>query len=1218
MQSKTNAITLKQEENTKAQKENYSRFLSKNKRALMQQSFPAVLNVSILDGNNGFIIPGIPTAGKSGRLGISVSTAGDVNGDGIGDLVLGAPFDSGQTFGAVYVIFGNRSGFPAAFNLTQLNGSNGFSISGIAATDSLGFSVSTVGDINGDNVTDLGVGALYANSGWGMVYVIFGSQSVFPPSFNLTQLNGSNGFTISGIVSNGNLAYPSTAGDINKDGINDLIVGANNGNGVSYVIFGSLNVFPASFNLTNLNGSNGFTVPGLLNSGLGYSPRAAGDVNNDGISDIIVGAQNTNSNLGATYVIFGNRAGFPVSFDLNSLNGSNGFTIPGIIPNGYLGHSVSTAGDINADGISDIVISADTAGLGLGASYVIFGSPNGFAPFFNLSDLNGTNGFSIADVEVRAQLGFSVNTAGDINGDGISDVVLGATGEFSATGLGKAYVIFGSRSNFPASFNLTQLDGSNGFTVLGGNHSFLGGSVSSAGDINGDGISDLVVGASGLNPNLGVSYVIFGKNTSFSKATPTPTPISVPTTNFTSVTILPNQQSVAVYAQTGYYYAQLLNTTNVAVSAPIQLTTTLPKVTALPNSDFILAYQNGTRYTVQEFNSNGTLINNLGLSDSSPIVTVLSNGNFVLTYQNSTNYYDQVFNANSTVIGGAFSLSNSSSQIIPVSTGNFVVLYQNATGSYTQVFNSNASIIGTPTFVAGSNSSVQTTLLSNGNFVVTYQNVTGNYTQFFNATGLSVGNAISLGLLTNVTALTNNNALFTYQNGTRYYSQVLNNLGNQIGNATTFVVPPITVALSNGNFVVTYQNGMNYNTQLFNASGASLGSEITAPSASTVTPLLNGGFILSYTKGSGSYAQVFDAQGNPVNPSLVFNALGLQLTTLTNRFVATYPQRETTYVELFDLQGISIGSRHQLAGELRSITGIGNNEFLVMYQNGLNYYTQRFDSSGSEVGYPAQLSGSSTLTNHPPVVLNVPSIQTVEVNQAFSFQLNTTEIFNDTDGDTLTFFAASQNNGSLPGWLHFEQTDTAQLNFSGVAPAAGNTRIQLLAKDPLNEVVSTSLDIFAQMPNAPETNLTTAISAGVVGGLVGLAGLAGGIFGFWRYASNRNSRSSEEFADAIRSALNLKQVSNFHSQTGQKFVSFAHGLESALKAAGIDISTMGPNELREFANDVADAARNKISPASDCLSHSVITVTDLNNNLQSLVTELQVLRSGGQGRGYAV
>lgn len=171
--------------------------------------------------------------------------------------------------------------------------------------------------------------------------------------------------------------------------------------------------------------------------------------------------------------------------------------------------------------------------------------------------------------------------------------------------------------------------------------------------------------------------------------------------------------------------------------------------------------------------------------------------------------------------------------------------------------------------------------------------------------------------------------------------------------------------------------------------------------------------------------------------------------------------------------------------------------------------------------------------------------------------------------------------------------------------------------DPLHASASTQFQVIA-VPLSDinvTTNLIAAtsvaeIAGSVAGGLVGLAAILGSAFGIWRYTADKTSRSTEQFADFIRSSLNLKNVDNFDSETGQQFVSFVHNLQSALKTAGLDASTMRVLERQQLANDVADAARNKISSATSCLGQSVITVTDLNDKLQDLVTEVQVLRSG--------
>ncbi|MEH2076635.1 MAG: Ig-like domain-containing protein [Nostoc sp.] len=408
----------------------------------------------------------------------------------------------------------------AVFNLSDLNGKNGFVINGIDGSD-LGDSVSNAGDINGDGFDDLIIGSPGASMYAGKSYVVFGKSSGFAASLNPSDLDGSNGFTINGIDAFGRSGSSvSNAGDINSDGFDDLIIGAPDYFGFSYtipgksyVVFGS-DGFGASFNLSDLNGDNGFVSNGLNRfQQLGFSVSNAGDINGDGFDDLIIGSEDNGS-----YVVFGKSSGFAANLDLSDLNGSNGFAINGIDVRDELGFSVSSAGDINGDGFDDVIIGARTANPNgqqyAGQSYVVFGKSSGFAASLNPSDLDGSNGFTINGIDAGSRLGASVSSAGDINGDGFDDVIIGAPRA------GKNYVLFGSSSGFAASFNLSTLNGSNGFVIndiYAGD--YLGYSVSSAGDFNGDGFDDLIIGTFGADPdgksNAGQSYVVFGKNNGF-------------------------------------------------------------------------------------------------------------------------------------------------------------------------------------------------------------------------------------------------------------------------------------------------------------------------------------------------------------------------------------------------------------------------------------------------------------------------------------------------------------------------------------------------------------------------------------------------------------------------------------------------------------------------------------------------------------------------------
>ena len=481
-----------------------------------------------------------------------VAGAGDVNADGFDDVVVGvskAGHNDRPKSGSTYVIYGSAS--RRSVELNGLSSGEGFRIDGAAAFDSIGRSIDGAGDVNGDGYDDVIVGSPHGNNGRpaaGSSYVIYGAAT--QANVDLAALSDAQGFRIDGAAEGDNAWQVAGAGDVNGDGYDDVIVGAvraePNGfySGASYVIYGAAT--QSSVDLAALTPNRGFRIEGALAAdGSGYSVDGAGDVNDDGLDDVIIGAvmasYNDRQNSGSSYVIYG--AATQTTIELGDLSASEGFRIDGAAAEDRSGEVVAGAGDVNGDGHDDLLVGASWAANNgrpySGSSYVVYGGA--IATTIDLNGLPPAQGFRIDGAAVDDYSGSALSGAGDTNGDGLDDVVIGAfgAGNDERPDSGASYVIYGAVDR--RTIDLDALTPRKGYRILGASEvDRSGSSVDGAGDFNGDGLDDVVIGSpysagsSGTGQEFPVSsYVVFG-------AAPVPDE-TAPDTRITRVTAIVNR-----------------------------------------------------------------------------------------------------------------------------------------------------------------------------------------------------------------------------------------------------------------------------------------------------------------------------------------------------------------------------------------------------------------------------------------------------------------------------------------------------------------------------------------------------------------------------------------------------------------------------------------------------------------------------------------------------
>ncbi|MBI4405633.1 MAG: FG-GAP repeat protein [Deltaproteobacteria bacterium] len=365
-----------------------------------------------------------PGSDNGANFGYSVAKTGDVNGDGYGDVLVGAYLSaiSGTNRGIAYLYLGSSSGVSNSPYRT-------FTYPGSDNNAYFGISVSAAGDVNADGYADLLVGSPGSNSSKGVVYVYHGS-SVGPS----TTPNGT--LSYSGSDSGAFFGYPvSWAGDVNNDGYADIIVGSFQSD-ISAADKGAAFVYHGSSGSLSTSPSTTLAYPGSDASPLfGYSVAGAGDINNDGYSDVVVGAPGSDMDGTDQGAVFVHRG---------SVTGVSGTAVQSLFypatDSANFGKFIVGGFDVNKDGYADVAVTAYLSGIvgpTRGAVFVYHGSAGTYASSADQILLYPGS-------DDAAAFGGSIGFAGDVNGDTYGDIIVGSqAANGTGTDLGISYVFHG-------------------------------------------------------------------------------------------------------------------------------------------------------------------------------------------------------------------------------------------------------------------------------------------------------------------------------------------------------------------------------------------------------------------------------------------------------------------------------------------------------------------------------------------------------------------------------------------------------------------------------------------------------------------------------------------------------------------------------------------------------------------------------------------------------
>jgi hypothetical protein len=398
-----------------------------------------------IENNSGGFVANLQSGDRFSR---DHDQAGDINGDGIIDLVVGARSDDdgARDAGAVYILFMNSDG--TVQSNQKISATEGRFTGILDAGDFFGYGVAGIGDYDNDNIPDIAVTAI------GRIYII--------------HLN--NDGTVKNFVKNQNINSQglSAIGDLNNDGRIDLVA-CQSGSSAGGTRRGAIQIlfFDNTSNVINSSTVTISSTQGGFGTGLqdndrfgGREVAMLGDIDNDGTKELAVGAFMSDGGKGAIWILSLDSTTFNVVSKLKITEGLNGFTdilTTGVNPNGtegaHFGHALSKVGDLNGDGVPDLVIGANQQNEGWG--YILYlNSDKTVKTFTRINNTDGGFGLVLDPAERFSR---SISFVGDLRGDGTVAVNYGG----GAGGTGTLYLLFLKPCDFDQQPGFNRWSGGN-------------------------------------------------------------------------------------------------------------------------------------------------------------------------------------------------------------------------------------------------------------------------------------------------------------------------------------------------------------------------------------------------------------------------------------------------------------------------------------------------------------------------------------------------------------------------------------------------------------------------------------------------------------------------------------------------------------------------------------------------------------------------------------